>query len=115
MAGFASVEEHLLNSPSGAYRALGLHAYDAKTGTWSNWWLDGRYPAGTLDPPVRGKFENGVAPMYAEYDQDGKKMIARLQWSDVTATSFRFEQAASGDGGKSWETSWIMQFRRVSP
>jgi hypothetical protein len=111
--GSLTAEEHLLNSPSGAYRALGLHAYDAKTGKWSNWWLDGRYPQGPLDPPVQGQFENGVAATYSEFDQDGKKVIARLKWSDVTATSFRFEQATSDDAGKTWETNWIMEFQRV--
>lgn len=112
MEGSASVEEHLLNSPSGTYRAIGLHSYDAKTEKWSNWWLDGRYPAGPLDPPVQGRFENGVASTYSALDKDGKKVIARLRWSDITATSFRFGQASSTDGGKTWETNWLMEFRR---
>jgi hypothetical protein len=113
MEGSASVEEHLLNSPSGPYRAIGLHSYDATTGKWSNWWLDGRYPAGPLDPPVQGTFENGVASTYSEFDKDGKKAIARLKWLDITATSFRFEQSSSADGGKTWETNWMMEFARA--
>ncbi len=113
MDGTASVEEHLLNPPSGTYHAIGLHSYDAKTGTWFNWWLDGRYPTGPLDPPVRGKFVNGVAATYSEFDKDGKKRIARLTWSDITATSFRFEQASSVDDSKTWETNWIMEFHRT--
>ena len=111
--GAASLEEHLLNPPSGTCHAIGLHSYDATTGTWFNWWLDGRYATGPLDPPVRGKFVNGVAATYSEFDKDGKKGIARLTWSDITATSFRFEQASSVDGGKTWQTNWIMEFRRT--
>ena len=113
MEGTANVEEHLLNSPDGVYRAVGLRSYDSKNDKWSIWWLDGRYPARPLDPAAQGKFENGVGSFYAEWEQDGKKMIGRLQWSAMTTNSARWEQATSRDGGKTWEPNWIMQFRRA--
>ena len=98
--GTANVEEHALDSPSGAYRAVGLRAYDSKSGQWAIWWLDGRYPSGPLDPPVKGGFENGVGRFYADYTQDGKPMRGRFLWSNITPTSARFEQAGSADGGQ---------------
>jgi hypothetical protein len=113
MDGSANVEEHVLNSPDGAYRAVGLRSYDRKNDKWSIWWLDGRYPARPLDPPVQGRFENGVGSFYSDYEQDGKKIIGRLQWSDITATSAHWEQASSADGGKTWKTNWIMKLERV--
>ena len=54
MDGAANMEEHALDAPAGAYRALALRAYDSTTGQWAIWWLDGRYPSGPLDPPVKG-------------------------------------------------------------
>jgi hypothetical protein len=33
-------------------------------------------------------------------------------WSRITATSAHWEQALSSDGGKTWETNWIMEFQR---
>ena len=33
--------------------------------------------------------------------------------SDMTATSARWEQASSADGGNTWETNWILEFQRV--
>ena len=113
MEGAANVEEHLLNSPDGVYRAVGLRSYDSKNDKWSIWWLDGRYPARPLDPAAQGRFENGVGSFYAQWEQDGKKMLGRLQWSAMTATSAHWEQATSADGGKTWEPNWIMQLRRV--
>jgi len=112
MDGAINTDEHALDAPAGAYRALALRAYDAKTRQWAIWWLDGRYPSGPLDPPVKGSFENGIGTFYADYMQDGKPMRGRFLWSNITPTSARFEQAASADGGKTWTPNWIMTFER---
>jgi hypothetical protein len=112
MDGGANMEEHSLNAPYGAYRAVALRAYDPKTGQWAIWWLDGRYPSGPLDPPVKGRFENGVGTFYSDYTQDGKPMRVRFVWSNITPTSARWEQSLSSDGGKTWKTNWIMNFNR---
>lgn len=37
MDGGANMEEHALNAPYGAYRAIALRAYDPKTGQWAIW------------------------------------------------------------------------------
>jgi len=102
------------SSTSGAYRAVGLRSYDPKTGQWAIWWLDGRNPLGTLDPPVQGRFENGVGTFYSEDTLKGKPIRTRYTWSHITPTSARWEQTYSPDVGKTWETNWIMEFRRVS-
>jgi hypothetical protein len=114
MDGWANMDEYLINAPGGAYRAVALRSYDPKAGQWAIWWLDGRYPAGPLDPPVIGRFENGVGTFYSDYTQEGKPMRVRFIWSQITPTSARWEQALSSDAGKSWETNWIMEFRRIS-
>jgi hypothetical protein len=113
LLGSANVEEQDLDAPSGRYRAAGLRAYDSTTGQWAIWWLDGRYPHGTLDPPVKGRFEHGVGSFYSDYLQDGKPMRLRFLWSRITPTSARWEQATSADAGKTWDTNWIMEFRRA--
>jgi hypothetical protein len=113
MDGAANVEEHALDAPSGAYRAVALRAYDSKAGQWAIWWLAGRYPHGPLDPAVKGRFEKGVGTFYSDYVQDGKPMRVRFLWSHITSTSARWEQASSSDAGKTWDTNWIMEFRRV--
>ncbi len=113
MNGSANVEEHTFDSPDGAYRAIGLRSFDQKTGEWSIWWLDGRYPSRPLDPPAQGSFENGIGRFYAKYEQDGKPMIGRLKWSDITPSTAHWEQASSADDGKTWATNWIMELTRV--
>jgi hypothetical protein len=113
MDGSANIEEHALNSPAGAYRAIGLRAYDTKDGQWAIWWLDGRDPARPIDQSkAKGRFENGVGRFYSDYTQDRKPMRGRLQWSNITPTSARWEQASSADGGKTWAPNWIMSLER---
>jgi hypothetical protein len=111
--GSANLEEHVLSSPSGQYRAAALRSYDAKKDEWSIWWLDGRYPSRPLDPAVKGRFENGVGKFYSDYEVEGKPVRGRFIWSHITPTSARWEQASSSDGGKTWATNWIMELRRA--
>jgi hypothetical protein len=86
---------------------------DLKSGQWAIWWLDGRNPFGDLDPPVKGRFENGVGTFYSDGAIDGKPVRTRFLWSRITPTSAHWEQAYSYDAGKSWDTNWVMEFRRT--
>lgn len=113
MGGAANVEDHLLDAPSGAYRVVRLRSYDAASRQWVMWWLDGRHPLGPLDTPVKGSFTKGVGTFYSDTVCDGKAVRVRSVWSQITRTSARWEQSISSDEGKTWETHWTMEFRRV--
>jgi hypothetical protein len=113
MDGWANVDDNVFNVPGAIYRGVGLRSYDPKTGMWAIWWLDGRDPFGNLDPPVKGHFVNGVGNFYSDDTLNGKPIRVRFTWSHITATSARWEQAYSPDGGKTWETNWTMEFQRV--
>jgi hypothetical protein len=113
MDGWANVEDHVFNKSTGVTRGVALRAYDPKTAQWAIWWIDGRDPFGALDPPVIGRFDNGVGTFYSDGMVDGKPSRTRFIWSQITSTSARWEQAYSSDAGKTWETNWIMEFKRV--
>jgi hypothetical protein len=113
MDGWANVDDNVMNVPGAAYRGVGLRSYDPKTGMWAIWWMDGRNPFGDLDPPVKGHFVNGVGDFYANDTLNGKPIRVRYEWSHITASSARWEQAYSADGGKTWETNWTMEFQRA--
>jgi len=90
--------------------------YDPKTGIWRIYWVDNRFSAGIIEPPVVGKFEGNVGIFEGPDTFDGKPIIVRFTWtvhpkgSQVVAD---WAQAYSTDGGKSWETNWRMDFTRV--
>lgn len=113
MDGSADIEEHTFFRRTGNTYGVGLRAFDRKTGTWAIWWLDSRAPHLPMDPPVIGRFRNGVGTFYSDSVVDGRTERTRYLWSHITHESARWEQALSDDGGKTWRTNWIMEFRRV--
>jgi hypothetical protein len=113
MDGAANVEDNTFHKPTGVTHGVALRAYDPKTAQWAIWWIDGRDPFGALDPPLKGRFVNGVGTFYSDGTLDGKPVRTRFIWSHITPTSARWEQAYSFDAGKTWETNWIMEFQRA--
>jgi hypothetical protein len=110
LGGDGNVDDNLLNSPKGGYRAVTLRRCDPKTRQWSIWWLDER--SAGLDPPVVGQFQNGVGTFFGDDQLRGRPIRVRFLWSEITERSARWEQAFSPDQGASWEVNWIMHFDR---
>ena len=111
--GAGNIDDNVLELPDGEYRAISLRTYDPETDRWSIWWLDGRTP-GRLDPPVVGGFVDGIGTFIAPDTFDGRPILVRFLWSDITATTCRWEQAFSADGGATWEVNWVMESTRVA-
>jgi hypothetical protein len=109
LGGFGNLEDNILNFPEGAVRAVAMRSYCQKSGTWSIWWLDGRNPT-QLDTPVVGKFSNYIGLFFADDILNGQAIKVRFTWSAIPGDTPRWEQAFSGDAGKTWETNWKMEF-----
>jgi hypothetical protein len=43
---------------------------------------------------------------------DGTQIFTQNGFYESTPNSAKFEQAFSEDGGKTWETKWVMSFER---
>ena len=111
LGGAGNMDENVLNFPGDAFRAVSLRTYDPTKKQWSIWWIDGRNPS-HLDPPVLGGFKNGIGTFYAKDTFKGKPISIRFLWTNLT-TEPHWEQAFSDDGGKTWETNWIMEFVKI--
>jgi len=61
---------------------------------------------------MTGAFKDGRGEFFDRETLDGRVIDVRFVFSDITPTSFRFEQAFSGDGGKTWEVNWKATFTR---
>jgi hypothetical protein len=111
LGGYGTIDDNVIELPSGTYRAMGFRAYNPDTRQWSVWWLDARRQ--TIDPPVRGGFAGGRGVFVGDDVLRGMPVKVRFIWSDITPASARWEQAFSPDGGRTWEMNWSMQFTRA--
>lgn len=111
--GSSNVEENTFHRPGGDTQGIALRTYDSKTASWAIWWVDSRDPHAALDPPVKGRFVDGIGTFYSDGLINGKQTRTRYTWSHITPTSARWEQAFSQDEGKTWDTNWIMEFKRA--
>ncbi|MEP6566735.1 MAG: DUF1579 domain-containing protein, partial [Mesorhizobium sp.] len=111
LGGLGNFDDNVIDLPGGNYRAATLRTFDPATRQWSIWWIDGRNPL-TIDVPMRGTFGDGVGTFLCEDFFEGRPIQVRFLWSRITGDSPRWEQAFSQDGGKTWETNWIMDFAR---
>jgi hypothetical protein len=110
LGGAANVDDFVLDDPDGPYRAATFRRLDPLTGEWTIHWADGRRPG--LDPPMRGRFRDGVGTFFGEDVLDGAPVRVRFVWSGIGPASARWEQAFSRDG-VAWEVNWVMDFTRV--
>ncbi|UUZ65424.1 hypothetical protein LP417_13380 [Polaromonas sp. P1-6] len=89
---------------------MALRFFNPQTRQWSIYWVS--HSDGVLQPPVVGAFSGGVGHFEGADTHEGQPIRVRLLWSDITPRSARWEQAFSPDGGRHWETNWVMRLTR---
>jgi hypothetical protein len=94
-----------------AWEGCTLRLFDPATAEWSIHWCSTKQP-GRLEPPLRGRFENGIGEFHGTDTLGGRPIRVRFYWKDITATSAVWEQAFSADDGATWEINWVMRFTR---
>ncbi len=113
LGGRGNVGDNWFAIPGDPFGGMSLRVYNDEKKEWRSWWVSGREPA-NIGPPLRGKFENGIATLVGEDTVDGKAIQVRSQWTRTDTESPHWTQATSSDGGKTWETNWVADFQRVS-
>lgn len=109
--GRASLFELEVDGTAGHMEGVGLRLYNPDTRQWSLNWANST--DGTMNSPMIGEFKDGRGEFFDGEQFNGKAIFARNRFTDITPNSSRFEQAFSDDGGKTWETNWVMTFTRV--
>jgi hypothetical protein len=104
----ANVDEIAI--PARGLCGLTLRLFDPERKEWSLYWASSR--DSRLQPPVVGRFADGVGTFFSRETFNGTDITVRFTWSGITPDSARWEQAFSADDGKTWETNWIMEFTR---
>ena len=110
LGGLGHIEEVTLDRVPETTEELVVRLFDPQTQQWRVYEADS---GNGFDPqPVIATCKEGRIEGYAYTPWEGKYVFRRVIWSEITATSFHWEQAFSADGGRTWETNWIADFVR---
>lgn len=90
---------------------LTVRTYNPKSHQWRLYWANRQ--VGVLDPPQVGQFKDGRGEFFAQDTINGKTILIRFAWTNMTTGSPHFEQSFSDDGGKTWEVNWITDQTRL--
>ena len=100
------------DGPNGHLQLLALRLYNPESKQWSV--LFASSGVGVLRmPPVVGSFNGGRGEFYGGDTLNGRAILIRFTFVNLSRDTMRSEQAFSGDGGKTWETNWINEYTRV--
>jgi hypothetical protein len=106
--GGVSVDE--IHFPAKGFSGATLRTLDRAQEKWSIYWINST--VGRLFPPVVGGFSGDRGEFYGIDTDEGRRVQVRFVWyRGVDSARPRWEQAFSLDG-RSWETNWVMEFRR---
>jgi hypothetical protein len=110
-SGRANLLELEVDGSAGHIEGAGLRLYDPQSRQWSLNWVNSA--DGILNRPMVGGFQAGQGEFFDQESFGGRAIFVRNRFKDITPNSCRFEQAFSEDGGKTWETNWVMTFTRA--
>ena len=104
-----AVFEEFEGAPGTPLNGRSFSVFDRTTKLWKQTWVDntGAY----LD--FVGELVDGQVSFRREGERAGRKILTRMIWSDVKADSLKWLWQSSGDGGKTWKTTWEIDYRRI--
>ena len=109
--GRASTDETVVDGPS-HIELLYVRTYNPQSHQWA---ITGASSGeGALGAPMHGAFAGGVGTFYDREAFKGRTVTVRWVFSNITADSYHFEQAFSGDGGATWESNFVAHVTRTS-
>jgi hypothetical protein len=93
------------DAPGGHLEGMDIRMYNPRSHQWSVYWTSSDSPS--LGVSVVGEFKNGRGEFFDQETYQNRAILVRYLWSEIKEDSWRWEQAFSVDGGKTWETNWI--------
>jgi hypothetical protein len=110
--GGANLLELVMDGPEGQhFEGLSLRLYNPDSKQWTLNFSN--RAGGTMAAPTVGAFRDGRGEFYNEETLGARAIFVRFVITPVDADTYRYEQAFSADGGKTWEINWIATDTRL--
>jgi hypothetical protein len=97
---------------AGHVEALSLRLYNPDTHQWNVSYANPR--EGKLGGTVTGAFDGGRGTFYGADALDGRPIFVRELYVPLGPDRRQLEVAYSADGGRTWETNWVMTDTKVA-
>lgn len=108
--GRAQLEEIEADGTTGHFEGLTLFLYNPQSHQWSQNFASSS--GGTLSVPTVGEFKDGRGEFFDQEPFNGRTILVRVVWSNISPNSHQFEQSFSDDGGKTWEPNFVATLTR---
>lgn len=110
LGGVTNVDEVIF--PTKGWSGTTFRHFDREKKQWSIYWVNSRDGKMHGTPQVGG-FDGDIGLFYGEDTDEGRPVKVVYKWTRVGPDGARWEQAFSYDDGKTWETNWVNEHRRV--
>jgi hypothetical protein len=111
LGGVGNLEE--VSMPTTGAIGMALRLFDQASHRWSIYWSTDR--TGRLEPPVHGRFEDGVGVFEGDDELRGEPIEVRFVWDEITSDTARWTQSFRRPHDTEWEANWVMTLTRLAP
>ena len=111
--GRAQLEEIEASGADTRFEGLTLFLYNPQAHQWNQYFSNSA--SGVVDAPAVERADGAKAELFGQDTLEGRAILVRIVWSDISADSHKFEQSFSDDGGKTWEPNFVAVKTRVKP
>jgi hypothetical protein len=108
--GRAALEQIEVDGPKGHWEGMSIFLYDPAGHQWSQTFINSAH--GAFSNGLIGSFKDGRGELFAQDTLDGRYILIRGVWSNITADAHRYEESYSDDGGKTWEVEFTANLTR---
>jgi hypothetical protein len=102
------VQENFDGSPASPLRGLSVSSYNAGSRKWQQTWVDNQ--GGYLD--FVGEFKDSKMVLQRSATINGKEVLQRMVWYDITKDGLLWNWERSEDKGKTWTVLWKIKYTR---
>jgi hypothetical protein len=100
--------ENFDGRPATELIGMSVSTWNSRLGKWQQTWVDNQ--GGYLD--FVGRFKDGRMVLSRETVRDGKKILQRMVFDNITENSLDWAWQSSEDEGKSWKLLWHLHYTR---
>lgn len=102
------IRENFDGQPGLDLQGMSISLYDPKLNKWKQTWMDNS--GGYFD--LLGEFENGVMTLICEKEMDGKPILLRMVFHNISEDKLDWNWERSDDNGAHWELRWQIHYQR---